>query len=88
MIITENYPPYAKGIRLAAPAPAREIVRANTDGLTVVDAVGNGAVATSESPRVIELRRQFQLGAYMVNCEELSLRILTAHLVPADPYQR
>jgi anti-sigma28 factor (negative regulator of flagellin synthesis) len=81
--------PLIRTFRAAAPAPAREVIRAQSESQATTDATGDtagGGTAIAISPRelrIAELRRLVQEGRYEVNAEEVSASIVKSHLRPA-----
>jgi len=71
--------------RTAAPAPAREIIRANAESLAVTDATSSAAAAPVLSPRLAELRARVQEGSYQVDLKALSHKIVQDHLDGREP---
>ena len=68
-------------LRAAAPATAREVIRASTESLGTTNAVSDGAAAGLD--RITRLRTQVQQGLYQVNLGELSALIVEKHLKTA-----
>ena len=68
-----------RSLRYAAPAPAREVIRANGEALAATDAADAPAGATGVD-RIAELRARVEQGQYKVDLRELSVKMIDRHL--------
>lgn len=76
-------------VRAAAPAPAREILRAHTQCHDVDSVTGpEMLIRETSNPNLAEIRKRVQEGSYQVNVEEASASLVKDHLTTGDPYQR
>jgi anti-sigma28 factor (negative regulator of flagellin synthesis) len=82
MGIREKNDWFVRSERAAAPARAREVIRANADSLAMTEATSDGAAtpAPAHAPRLAELRARVQQGTYSVDLQALSRKMVDEHL--------